>query len=117
VARVYRSLPPDEQRRATLYGNNYGRAGALDFFGANDGLPRATSGHNSYYTWGAPSDLVIAVGGTRDNYSDDFVDVREVARMPSNPYVMPYEDELRIFVLRGLRRPMAEIWPTARHYE
>jgi len=118
VARVYRSLPPDEQRRAGIYGRNYGEAGAIDFFGARDRLPPATSGHNSYYTWGAPrGDVLIAIGGRREDYGDDFADVVEAARMPPNPWVMPYEDELSIFVLRGPRRPMAEIWPSARHYE
>ena len=118
VARVYRALPADEQARASLYGRNYGEAGALDFFGAEDGLPAATSGHNSYYTWGAPrGDVVILVGGRPENYSNDFVSVVEAARLPPNPWVMPYEDELPIYVGRGLKRPMAEIWPGARHYE
>ena len=118
VARVYRALPADQRRRASLYAQNYGEAGALDFFGAPDGLPPATSGHNSYYTWGAPrGDVLIAVGGRRDDYTRDFADVVEAARLPPNPWVMPYEDELPIFVARGLRRPMSEIWPGARHYE
>jgi hypothetical protein len=117
VARVYHSLPADERARASVYAGNYGEAGALDFFGAADGLPPATSGHNSYYGWGAPTDVAILVGGRREQYAGDFVSVVEVAQLPPNPYVMPYEDELRIFVGRGLRRPMAEIWPTARHYE
>ena len=118
VARVYRALPPDDARRAGLYAQNYGEAGALDFFGAPDGLPPATSGHNSYYTWGPPrGDVLIAVGGRRQDYTRDFADVVEVARLPPNPWVMPYEDELPIFVARGRLRPMSEIWPGARHYE
>ena len=48
----YRSLPPEDRSRACVFGRNYGEAGAIDFFGARDGLPRAVSGHNSYYLWG-----------------------------------------------------------------
>ncbi len=118
VARVYRALPPDERARAGLFAQNYGEAGALDFFGARDRLPPATAGHNSYWTWGPPrGDVLIAVGGRRADYEQDFAEVVEAARLPPNPWVMPYEDELPIFVLRGARRPMAELWPSARHYE
>lgn len=118
VVRVYRALPPDEQRRASPYARNYGEAGALDFFGGPDGLPPARSGHNSYYTWGPPpGDVVIAVGGARADYLRHFLTVDEVARIPPNPWVMPYEDELPIYVARGLRVPMSVAWPAARHYE
>src|SRR5215216_6395942 len=33
VARVYHSLPPEEQKRTAIFGNNYGQAAAVDFFG------------------------------------------------------------------------------------
>jgi len=118
VARVYRSLPPDEQRQASVYARNYGEAGAIDFFGERDGLPPARSGHNSYYTWGPPpGDIVTAVGGAREDYLRHFRTVDEVARLPPNPWVMPYEDELPIYVARGLKVPRAEAWAAARHYE
>jgi hypothetical protein len=61
--------------------------------------------------------VVIAVGGTREEYAKNFAEVVEAARLPPNPWVMPYEDELAIFVARGPRRPIDEIWPSARHYE
>jgi len=32
VARVYASLPPEEQKRAAIFCQNYGEAGAIDFF-------------------------------------------------------------------------------------
>jgi hypothetical protein len=118
VARVYRSLPADEQPHASIFAQNYGEAGAIDFFGARDGLPPATAGHNSYYTWGPPrGEVLITVGGDASDYAKDFFEVVEAARLPPNPWVMPYEDELRIFIARGPRRPIDEIWPSARHYE
>jgi hypothetical protein len=30
---------------------------------------------------------------------------------------MPYERDLPIFVARGLRRPLAEVWPRVKHYD
>src|SRR6185312_5253965 len=76
VARVYWSLPPEERRRASLYTHNYGEAGALDLFGARDGLPPATSGHNAYWMWGPPTgDIVISVGERKRDLEKTFDDV------------------------------------------
>ena len=52
VAVVYHSLPSDEQARACVFAHNYGQAGAIDLFGPALGLPKAISGHNSYFLWG-----------------------------------------------------------------
>src|SRR5262245_59805610 len=52
VGVVAAALPPDERARACVYGQNYGEAAAIDFFGAAHGAPRAISGHNNYWLWG-----------------------------------------------------------------
>jgi hypothetical protein len=54
-----------EQARATILTENYGEAGAINFFGDKYGLPEAISGHNNHYLWGpgeATGDVVVAVG-------------------------------------------------------
>jgi hypothetical protein len=38
------TLPPEEQRKTAIFGNNYGDAGAIDFFGPKYGLPKAIGG-------------------------------------------------------------------------
>ena len=52
VARVYNSLPPAERAETAIFCQNYGEAGAIDFFGPKYGLPRAISGHQNYFLWG-----------------------------------------------------------------
>src|SRR4051812_45803431 len=52
VANVYASLSADEKRRVGIFCQNYGGAGAVDFFGPKYGLPPALSGHQNYYLWG-----------------------------------------------------------------
>ena len=52
VADAYHKLPPSEQKSCAIFGQNYGQAGAIDFFGAKMGLPPAISGHQNYYYWG-----------------------------------------------------------------
>ena len=52
VARIYNSLPPEERTRTAIFANNYGEAGAIDYFGPKYGLPRAISNHQTYWLWG-----------------------------------------------------------------
>jgi len=120
VAAVWRELPESDRARALVYGANYGRASAVTVLGAPLGLPAAVSGHNNYFLWGAPpgrGEVVVAVGGREQDHLRFYREVRLAARMPPNPWVMPYESELGIFVLRGPLVPFEELWPRLRHYE
>lgn len=47
VARAYAALTPEDQRRVGIFCQNYGQAGAIDFFGPKYGLPAAISGHQN----------------------------------------------------------------------
>ena len=51
VARVYRALPEEDRKKAAIFGQNYGQAGAVDRFGPALGLPKALSGHLTYHRW------------------------------------------------------------------
>ncbi len=53
VARVWRSLPPEDRAEAVLIANNYGEAGALDYYGPERGLPPAIAPVGSYWFFGA----------------------------------------------------------------
>src|SRR5438105_3801333 len=58
VAQVYASLSANEQQHAAIFCQNYGEAGAIDFFGPKYGLPPALSGHQNYFYWG-PDDYTV----------------------------------------------------------
>ena len=120
VAAAYAALSPEEQRVATLYGGNYGEAGALDYFGPRWGLPPAVSGHNAYFMWGPPGGgrghVMIAVGDFEcDDWSNVYARVEKVGET-DDPYAMPYENHVPICVLRGLEQPLVQVWPRLRHY-
>ena len=119
VAKVYWSLPPEERVRAVFFGNNYGEAAAIDVFGRRLGLPPAISGHNSYYLWGPrghDGSVIIIIGGSTRHYAELFRSYRVAGRIES-PYAMPYETNRPIYVLRGMKAPLATYWPQVRHYE
>lgn len=119
VAKVYWSLPPKDRGRAVFFGNNYGEAAAIDVFGQRLGLPPAISGHNNYYLWGSrgrDGSVMIIIGGSTQHYAQLFASYQVSGRIDS-PYAMPYETNQPVYVLRGMKMPLEEYWPQAKHYE
>jgi hypothetical protein len=123
VARVYRSLPPEEQARAAVFGMNYGVASAVEVLGPAHGLPRglAVSGHNQYWIWGVPEgrgDPMVVVSSEREDCGGGLYRERRLAeQLPSTPYVMPYEDRHALWICRGLERPLRALPEAVRHFE
>jgi len=118
LARVYRSLPPEEQARAVVVGQNYGEAGAVDVLGRPLGLPPAASTHNNYFLWGPPPpsrDIAIVIGAEEEGrrLCNDF---RPAGKFHCE-HCMPYENDQTISICRGSRVPFAELWPRLKHFD
>ncbi len=115
VARYYNSLPPDIRGKTAIYCNNYGEAGAIDFYGPKYGLPPAICGHQNYFLWGPrhyKGESVILVGD--DPHPDMWQSLRVVDRT-YHPYAMPWEN-WPIYHGVGLQRPLEEVWPTVKEW-
>ena len=118
VARAYRSLTPQEQSEATIYAQNYGEAGAIDFFGGQYQLPRAISGHNNYWLWGMhnPSaTIMIIVGGRKEDHSEVFGSV-EVFATHNQQYAMPSETDLPIYICKKPKVPLKDVWEAVKRF-
>jgi len=118
VARIYRSLPPEDRAKAALFGQNYGQAGAIDLYGPSLGLPKAISGHLSYFLWGPrdyTGDVMIVLDDDRETLEEIFTSV-ELAGHVSHPYSMPYQ-HFDVWVCRGPRQPLAQFWPRVKSYD
>ena len=119
VARVHDRLPPGERSEACVLAGNYGEAGAIDFFGERHGLPKAISGHNSYYLWGpgnCDGETVVSVGVPRERLEGVFGRVERAATIGCR-YCMPDEDNLPVYVSRDTKVPFEEAWPRFKHYD
>ena len=113
VARAYNSLPIDERARCGIFGQNYGQAGAIDFFGRRYGLPKALSAHQNYFLWGPrgyTGDCLIVMDDDRETLETIFEDVREVG-VVRHPLAMPYENDQPVHLCRRPKVPLAELWP------
>jgi len=117
VARVYHSLTPDEQAKTAIFCDNFGQAGAIDFFGPRYGLPKALSGHQNYFFWGPrnyPGEIVILVGQPEDGARKQFASV-EVAATLHIPYAYSYETR-PILLCRGLQWNLLTGWARVKHW-
>ena len=118
VAAAFHRLTPEERVRCAVFADNYGRCGALDYFGRHYGLPKSIGKHNNYWIWGPreyTGDLVLILGGELRDKQEHFAQV-EIVGSVSSPYCMPYENNLKIFLCRGLRTPLPELWSGLKSY-
>jgi len=118
VGGVYARLSPRDRAQAAIFANNAGEAAALDVYGKRYGLPPALSGNNNYWLWGPrgfTGNVLIDVQGNLRDDRRRFDSVR-LAAVFRNPYAMPYENNVRIYVCRGIHRRLAALWPELRNY-
>jgi 4-amino-4-deoxy-L-arabinose transferase-like glycosyltransferase len=118
VSRIYHDLPARDQARACIFAHNYGQAGAIDLFGPRLGLPKAISGHNSYFLWGprgCTGEVMIIIDGRLEDHASDFASL-ELAAIFSCVDCMPYENHKPIWIARGLKVPMTAAWPGTKDY-
>jgi hypothetical protein len=119
VADVHRRLAPEEAAAARVFAPDYGVAGAIDVLGRRQGLPPAISGHNNYWLWGPrgwDGRVLIVVGGTEERLRGRFDQVERAATIACGR-CMPYENNRPVWIVRGLRLPLAQLWPQVKHYD
>lgn len=116
VAHVYASLPAQERERAVAIAGNYGEASAVAFF--EPGVP-IISGHNQYWLWGTrgySGDVLIDIGGDCGAKDHVFKSATRAAVF-TNRWAIGYENNMPIMVCRGIKKPLAELWPALKSYE
>jgi hypothetical protein len=117
VARVYNSLPPEERASTAIFANNYGEAGAIDYFGPKYGLPKAVSNHQSYWLWGPREyigNTVIVLGSDGSGDRENFESV-EAAGRAQHPYSRR-DEYFDIFLCRKLNTDLRTLWPSIKNW-
>ena len=113
VAAAYHAMPPEEQARVAVVGNNYGESGAVDLLGPRYGLPMKALGvHQSYWLWGPGppgKDILIVLGDRPEGLREKCGDVRVVAEL-AHPWGVVWEKR-PVLVCRNPRATLKEAWP------
>jgi hypothetical protein len=113
VAQAWQQLKPEERPRAAILAGNYGEAGAIDLYGPRYGLPKAVTPHQSYWLWGpgkATGEVLIVLQRRREDLERHCAAVEDGPEI-GHPFAMG-EEHFRIYICRGLDRPLSEVWPS-----
>jgi hypothetical protein len=119
VAEYYYTLSPEEQRKTAIFANNYGDAGAIDFFGSKYALPKAIGGHQNYWIWGpreyTGESLIVLGEGDEQNMQTKCASYSIVGDT-KDPLSRP-DEWLPIYHCRGFKWNLQTIWPQLKHWQ
>ena len=112
VAQAWSRIPERERKECGIFCQDYGQAGAVDFFGPRYGLPPALSGHQTYFLWGPrgySGECLIVLKDRREVLERLFEHV-EYAGESDNPYAL--ERNIPVFICKGAKfGSLTDLWP------
>jgi hypothetical protein len=118
TAKAYNQLSPTERTGCAIFAQDYGQAGAIDFFGPRYGLPAALSGHQTYWLWGPhgySGNCLIVLDDTREKLEELFDSVEFVGISADNPYAL--EQRIPVFICRGAKfGTLDKVWPKLKRW-
>lgn len=118
VRRAYMTLSPEERAQAVVIGLNYGEAASVEYYADELELPPGISPHNNYWLWG-PGRAGRAVNiliSRPDHPVLQWFESAEDFGIVDEPFQLDGWRQLHVYVVRGLKRPIAEVWIDAKSY-
>jgi hypothetical protein len=117
TAQAWARVPPEERRDCGIYAQDYGQAGAIDFFGRRYGLPPALSGHQTYFLWGPRnySGNCLIVLDDKKEVLDQLFEHVEYVGTSDNPYAL--ERNIPVFLCKGAKfGSLQQLWPKVKKW-
>jgi hypothetical protein len=114
VALAWDRIPPAERPDCGIFAQDYGQAGAIDWFGPRYGLPPSLSGHQTWYIWGPrgySGNCLIVLDDSREKLESIYQHVEFVGYSPDNPYALEKHVPVFICKRRKTSTTLAEVWP------
>jgi hypothetical protein len=112
TAQAWSRIKPEERADCGIFAQDYGQAGAIDFFGRRYGLPPALSGHQTYFLWGPrgySGNCLIVLDDRKEVLEQKFEHVEYVGSSDS-PYAL--ERNIPVFICKGAKfGSLEQIWP------
>ena len=115
---AWNRIPAEERADCAIFAQDYGQAGAVDFFGRAHGLPGALSGDRTYFLWGPrgySGKCMIILGDRKERLQQLFEDVDFVGLSADNRWAMETQISVNI-----CRRPkfgtLQDLWPQLKHW-
>ena len=118
ISNAYWSLSDEERQKCAIFGDNYGRSGAIDYYADKYNLPLSIGSHNNYWLWGPSSydgQLLLLCSNDFGDKGALFEEVIEMGTVYSE-YAIPYENNLKVYLCKSLREPVESFWPKIKSY-
>jgi len=118
AAVAWNQLPPEQRADCGIFGQDYGQAGAVDFFDRKLGMPGALSGDRTYFLWGPghySGNCMIVLDDKRAVLERLWNDVEYVGTSEPNPWAL--EPPVDVFICKGKKfGSMADLWPHVKRW-
>jgi hypothetical protein len=118
TAVAWNRIPADERHDCGIFAQDYGQAGAIDFFGPRYGLPAALSGHQTWFLWGPrgySGNCMIVLDDRREVLEQLWEHVDYVGTSADNPYAL--EKQIDVFLCKGAKfGTLAQLWPKLKRW-
>ncbi len=114
VAHVYDSLPPDQRAKTVIATDNYGQAGAIDYYGPAMGLPHAICTCGTYWFFGPgtlPGEVAVTVGLDESDVRKFYGKVQPAGRIDL-PWSVPEERNAPLYVATEPAMTLQQFWPS-----
>ncbi len=115
---AWNRIPPKARSDCGIFAQDYGQAGAIDFFGRPQGLPGAMSGDRTYFLWGPHSysgNCMIVLDDRRGVLERYWENVEFVGTSAPNLYTA--ERQIPVFICTGKKfDSWAGLWPKLKRW-
>jgi len=117
TAEGWKQVPEAERADCAIFAQNYGQAGAIDFFGKQYGLPAAISGHQSYFLWGPRNytgKCMLVIGDRQARLMELFDEVTAIGTTDA-PYAL--ENRISVALCRSPKLgSLSQWWPKVKKW-
>jgi hypothetical protein len=103
---AWQRIPPAERADCGIFAQDYGQAGAIDWYGPQYGLPASLSGHQTWFLWGPrhyTGNCLIVLDDSPENLDRLYNSVEFVGRSADNPYAL--EKNLPVYLCKDPKKP------------
>jgi hypothetical protein len=115
---AWKRIPAAERPDCGIFAQDYGQAGAIDFFGRREGLPGAMSGDRTYWIWGPGAysgNCMIVLDDRKEVLERYWNQVEFVGRSAPNQWAL--EQQIPVFLCKGKKfDSIASLWPQLKRW-
>lgn len=117
-ALAWQRIPVGQRADCGIFAQDYGQAGAIDFFDKSAGMPPALSGDRTYFLWGPRNysgDCMIVLDDSEETLQRYWNHVEYVGTSAENPWAL--EQQIPVYICTGKKfASWRKFWPRVKHW-